>query len=304
MNKLRFSGLAAALVLLAGCAIPVGYPGYYGGYGGYEAYTGTYANPYGYAPYSSVLGAPYGYYSTSPYYGYDSSAPVIVNNQIPVPVYPNNGTVTDPYASSGNWYSSRYRRQCPYNRNHQSTTPPSPGTVTPGGDTGDSPVTDPSAVTAGQAGRFNRWQSGSSRWGSDPTLGAATPGSGTGSGTSGISPNRLTQSPQNWQRPQTGTPMLPGRSPNYAGNPSIPAPNNLRTFTGAPSQSPLASQPRLGASQYSRGPMSPPAMSGSIMRAPGGAGLTAPRTGGATVMRAPQGQPAANQQKRVIPGMQ
>lgn len=305
MARLRFSGIMAVLLLLAGCAVPVGYPGYYGGYGGYEAYSGTYASPY-----SSVPVVPYGYSGITPYYGYgyESSSPVIVNNPIPVPVSPDQGTVSDPCAPSGSRYSSHYRHRRHYygSQDNYGNNPIPPGGLTPGSEASANPGTDPSGTTtASQRGRFNRWTGPSGHLGTDPN---ATPGTDSVTGTPGYRQNRGSQTYSPGTNPVPGGQNASGPSQTMSGNQPVSPFGSQRRYPSGPGQANLSSQPRPGVPQYSRPAMTGPAIAGSMGRASSPPVLTSPRVTGSTAMRAPQrpaqGQTSGNAQKRAIPGVQ
>lgn len=174
MVRLKFLGMAAALLILAGCAIPVGgyYGGYPGTYGGYPSTNGGYpsVSPYGYSSgYPSGAVVPYGYSGVDPYYGYQQGAvasapPTVINNHIPVPVNPNGTDVTGTTSTYGNWqtYRRRYRDQ-----NNQTTTTTTTPSVTPsttgstvnsGTDTGNNSVANLSPWQQRWANRLSNLQ--------------------------------------------------------------------------------------------------------------------------------------------------
>ena len=149
MSKFKFLGLAAALMLMAGCTVPLGYYGGYGGYGGYSGnpYGSSYPSPqYGYP---NVAGVPYGNPGIDPYYGYQnygyqpgpvaSGPPVVIDNHIPTP-YPGINS-TDPTMPGGESpYWRRHARRHPRYRNgniQEDLTGTDP-TLTPGTNSTDS----------------------------------------------------------------------------------------------------------------------------------------------------------------------
>jgi len=284
MNRIKFSGIVAVLLLLAGCAVPVGYPGYYGGYGGYEAYGGAYTNPY-----SQVPVTPYGYSGVSPYYGYgyESGSSVIVNNPVPVPVYPSRPYVNDPYCSSGNQYSRpfNHRHHRPYNGNNQTTNPADQGTGSPGDSATDQLVGPAGTTAAGQGGRI---------------------GSETGQAAAGQ--NGGSQVRSNWNPTRPGAQMSALRPQSGSGGPGLINPGSSGgSVSPLPGQTRLNGQPRIGAPSYQKAPLGAPNMSGPVMRAPSFGGLAGTRSPGATAMRpssrTSQGQPSGNSQKKAFHGM-
>jgi hypothetical protein len=298
MFRLRYMAAAAALVLLAGCAVPVG--GYYGGYGsGAYPYGSTYgASPYGAVPY----GVPYGY-SGEVAGAYPSGMvgpPTVINNHIPVPVdpgasaYPNGSYGTyGTYGSYGdNYYYGTRRHHHRHNGDNQTVDPTVPGTGT--GTTVDNSTgtTDQTAGTS-RTGRnrlttSNNW---TNTWGSRQASRGTTPGSvdGTASSTAtgdqttttlGRGPFRgqnLTRQGTGWGNPlNSQTPQQSTGYPRKAYGPQ----------TAGSLGSPFGSRPQGLNQQAVLQPRVPMGGQTAMYGNRGGAVTAAPRLGGAPAMRA------------------
>jgi hypothetical protein len=154
MWRLKFLLTAAALLLVAGCVVPVG--GYNGGYGGYDDYgdysaypsNPSYEYPYP-APYYSYPGEYTGEDAMVPY----PPEPVVTDPPVDyqTPVYPpgNDPTVSAPQSPYWRWQArrqARHHRRHRY-RNHQEGpfNPPheTDPSVFPGTDPPDSTVARP-----------------------------------------------------------------------------------------------------------------------------------------------------------------
>jgi hypothetical protein len=155
MWRLKFFLTTAALLLVAGCVVPVG--GYNGGYGGHDYYGNNSAYP-GDPSYEYPYPAPYYGYPGGEYTGDDAMVyyppePGATNPPVDyqTPVYPpgTDPAVSDPQSPYWRWQSRRqvrYHRRHRY-RNHQegpSNTPPETDpSITPGTDPPDTTIARP-----------------------------------------------------------------------------------------------------------------------------------------------------------------
>jgi len=273
MFRLKYFGAAAALIVLAGCGMPLGgYGGYGGGYGGYggNGYSGG-GSPYGAAPYgASPYGAapygaaPYGYSGAEAYGGYPVAPPTVVNNHIPVPVPMDPNATTSTYGTYGSNEDSYAYGRRRHGRQWQNQENQTTGTTTTN-------TTTTNTTTAGNTETGDPLKSSWTGRGRQQAYGNQL---------SGRRGNQLTQQAGTLTQ---GTQSLNGQRAYYGARNQMGNQQTTMQQTNMRQRNAMALQQGMG---------------GGYARTGARPAMTASRPAGNAVMRAPQAAPAARTQAR------